>query len=52
MTTPAPRKKTREPPARKIVPRVQMGMMWVIGSFVIAGAILVLGIIFLLTHSH
>jgi hypothetical protein len=52
MTTPAPRKKKRVHPARKIVPRGQMGIQWVIGSVVIAGAILVLGIIFLLTHSH
>jgi hypothetical protein len=52
MTTPAPRKKKRVHPARKIVPRGQMGIQWIIGSIVLAGAILVLGIIFLLTRSR
>jgi hypothetical protein len=51
MNTP-PRKKKRVHPARKIVPRGQMGIQWVIGSIVIAAAILVLGIIFLLTHGR
>jgi hypothetical protein len=52
MTTPPPRKKKRVHPARKIVPRGQMGIQWVIGSVVIAGVILVLGIIFLLTRGR
>jgi len=52
MNTPPPRKKKRVHPARKIVPRGQMGIQWVVGSVVIAGMILVLGIIFLLTRSR
>lgn len=51
MSTP-PRKKKRVHPARKIVARGQMGIQWVIGSVVLAGAILVLGIIFLLTRGR
>jgi len=52
MNAPPPRKKKRVHPARKIVPRGQMGIQWVVGSVVIAGVILVLGIIFLLTRSR
>ena len=52
MSTPPPRKKKRAHPARKIVPRGQMGIQWVVGSIVMAGAILILGIIFLLTRSR
>ena len=50
MTTPPPRKKKRVHPARKIVPRGRMGIQWIIGPIIMAAAILVLGIIFLLTH--
>lgn len=46
----APRKKKRVRPARKIVPRGQMGIAWVIGSLVLAAAILILGVTFLLTR--
>ena len=52
MTTPPPRKKKRVHPARKIVPRGRMGIQWIIGPIIMAAAILVLGIIFLLTRSH
>jgi hypothetical protein len=52
MSTPPPRKKKRAHPARKIVPRGRMGIQWIIGPIVMAVAILVLGIIFLLTRSH
>jgi hypothetical protein len=51
MSTP-PRKKKRVHPARKIVPRGQMGIQWVVGSIVIAVAILILRIIFLLTRGR
>jgi len=47
-----PRKKKRVHPARKIVPRGQMGIQWVVGSIAIAGVILILGIIFLLTRGR
>ena len=52
MTTPPPRKKKRAHPARKIVPRGQMGVQWIIGPIVMAVAILILGIVFLLTHGR
>ena len=52
MTSQPPRKKKRVHPARKIVPRGRMGIQWIIGPIVMAAAILVLGIIFLLTRSH
>jgi hypothetical protein len=52
MTTPAPRKKKRVHPPRKIVPRGRMGVQWIIGPIIMAAAILVLGIIFLLTHGR
>jgi len=45
-----PRKKKRVRPARKIVPRGQMGIGWIVGPLVLAGAILVLGVVFLLTR--
>jgi hypothetical protein len=47
-----PRKKKRVHPARKIVPRGRMGIQWIIGPLVMAAVILVLGIIFLLTHGR
>jgi hypothetical protein len=49
---PPPRKKKRVRPARKIVPRGRMGIQWIIGPIVMAAAILILGIIFLLTRSR
>lgn len=50
MSTSPPRKKKRVRPARKIVPRGQMGKEWVYGSLGLAGVILVLGVLFLLTR--
>lgn len=50
MSTPAPRKKKRVHPARKIVPRGQMGKSWVYGSLGLAAAIAVLGTVFLMTR--
>ncbi len=49
MTPPPPRKKKRVRPARKIVPRGQMGVHWIVASLILAGLILVLGVVFLLT---
>lgn len=49
MSTPQ-RKKKRVRPARKIIPRGQMGIAWVIAAVGLAGLILVLGILFLLTR--
>ncbi len=49
MTTP-PRRKKRVRPARKIVPRGQMGIAWVIAAVALAAIIAVLGVIFLLSN--
>lgn len=43
-------KKKRVRPARKIVPRGNMGLAWIVGSVAIAGVIAVAGIWFLLTR--
>lgn len=45
------RRKKRVRPARKIVPRGNMGIAWVIGSVVIAGVIAIAGLWFLLAQS-
>ena len=50
MTTPPSRKK-RVRPARKIVPRGQMGPQWVIASIALAALIALAGVVFLLTRS-
>lgn len=50
MTERPPRKKKRVRPPRKIVPRGQMSIAWVIGSLALAGVILVLGVVFLLIN--
>jgi len=50
MTQPLPRKKKRVRPARKIVPRGQMSIAWIIGALAVAGTILILGLLFLLTR--
>jgi hypothetical protein len=47
---PPRRKKKRVHPPRKIVPRGKMGMQWIVGSLVLATAILVLGVVFLLLN--
>lgn len=47
-----PRRKKRVRPARKIVPRGQMGIGWIIGPLVLGGVILVLGVVFLLTQGR
>jgi hypothetical protein len=52
VTQPPPRKKKRVRPARKIVPRGNMGMAWIIAPIVIAAIILVTGIWFLLTAGN
>lgn len=43
--------KKRVHPPRKIVPRGHMGIQWIIGPILLAVAILVLGIIFLVTKT-
>jgi hypothetical protein len=50
MTTPQSRKK-RVRPARKIVPRGQMGPQWIVAPIVLAALIAMAGVIFLLTRS-
>ena len=50
MNTPPTRKK-RVRPARKIVPRGQMGPQWVVASIVLAALIALAGVIFLFTRS-
>lgn len=50
MTTPPSRKK-RVRPARKIVPRGQMGPQWIIAPIVLAVLIALAGVIFLLTRA-
>jgi hypothetical protein len=52
MTARSPRKKKRVRPPRKIVPRGRMGIQWIIGPILMAAAILILGIIFLLTKGR
>lgn len=48
MTAPERRKKRVRPP-RKIVPRGQMSVAWIVGSVVLAAVILAIGVVFLLT---
>jgi hypothetical protein len=48
VSAPAPRRKKRVRPARKIVPRGQMGIGWIIGPLVLAAIIAILGVVFLL----
>ena len=43
------RKRKRAHKPRKIVPRGRMGVHWIIGSVVLAGIILILGVVFLFT---
>lgn len=50
MTSPPSRKK-RVRPARKIVPRGQMGPQWIVAPVVLAVLIALAGVIFLLTRS-
>lgn len=50
MTT-EPSRKKRVRPARKIVPRGQMGPQWVIAPIVMAALIALAGVVFLLTRS-
>lgn len=45
-----PRHKKRVRPARKIVPRGQMGPQWVIAPLVLGAVIVILGVVFLLTR--
>jgi hypothetical protein len=45
-----PGRKKRVRPARKIVPRGQMGPAWVIAPLVLAGLIVAVGLIYLLTR--
>jgi len=52
MSTTPPRKKKRVHPARKIVPRGRMGVQWIIGPLVMAAAIFILGVIFLVTKGR
>jgi hypothetical protein len=52
VTEPAPRKKKRVRPARKIVPRGRMGASWVVGSLALGGLILVAGIVFLIAQTR
>lgn len=47
-----PRKKKRVRPARKIVPRGRMGVQWIVGPLLLAAAILILGIVFLVTKGR
>lgn len=44
----SPGRKKRVRPARKIVPRGQMGPQWVIAPLVLGGLIVVVGLIYLL----
>lgn len=50
MTTPPPRKKKRVRPPRKIVPRANMGFAWIVAPIVIATAILIAGVWFLIIN--
>ena len=47
----APSRKKRVRPARKIVARGQMGPLWVIAPLILAGLIVIAGLVFLLTRS-
>ena len=49
MNKPHPRRKKRVRPARKIVPRGQMSIGWIIGPLALAALIAIVGVIFLLT---
>lgn len=51
MTTPPSRKK-RVRPSRKIVPRGQMGPLWVVAPIALAFLILLAGVVFLLTRGN
>ena len=46
----APRRRKRVRPARKIVPRGNMGPLWISGSIVLAVVIAIAGAILLLTR--
>jgi len=48
---PTPSRKKRVRPARKIIPRGQMGPLWVIAPLVMGGLIVAAGILLLLTRS-
>ena len=48
---PAPSRKKRVRPARKIIPRGQMGRQWVVAPLVLAGLIVAAGLVLLLTRS-
>ena len=50
LMNPPPRKKKRAHLARKIIPRGNMGVQWVLGALGLAAVILVLGVVFLFTH--
>jgi hypothetical protein len=45
------RRRKRVRPARKIVPRANMGPLWVTGSIVLAAVIAIAGAILLLTRT-
>ena len=45
-----PSRKKRVRPARKIVPRGQMGPQWVIAPLILGAIIVVLGVVYLLTR--
>jgi hypothetical protein len=48
---PSPSRKKRVRPARKIVPRGQMGPQWVVAPIVLGALIALAGVVFLLTRS-
>jgi hypothetical protein len=50
MNAEQPRKRKRAHKPRKIVPRGRMGAHWIIGSVVLAVAILLVGVLFLITN--
>ena len=45
-----PRRKKRVRPARKIIPRGQMGPQWVIAPLILGAVIVVLGVVYLVTR--
>lgn len=47
---PTPGRKKRVRPARKIIARGQMGPQWVVGPLLLAGIIVIAGLVFLLTR--
>jgi hypothetical protein len=47
---PGARRKKRVRPARKIVPRGNMGMAWIVGPVILAALIAIAGLWFLLTR--